>query len=247
MPAAILFFGFLILLPSHGRCESPRITMATEHWPPFRILDDKSPSGFRGVDIDIAEAIAEAIDVAIEIEHFPWARALKQMETGQADLITGVAYTEERAAFLHYIPVIYFEVQPVFITSKGKASGITSYGDLHGPSIGYSINSAYFEPFDSDPRINRVGFSTEAQLLKVMSFDRVDVIVGTDPNISYQIRQLGYGGRLAPTAYQPKVGTALYFAVSRNSPFMDLADEIETALRRLVDSGLVETILESYR
>jgi hypothetical protein len=59
--------------------------MATEHWQPFRINDENSPSGFRGIDIDIAIKL--------------------------------------------------------------------SYQDFHGPSVGYSLNSAYFKPFDSDSQI----------------------------------------------------------------------------------------------
>jgi polar amino acid transport system substrate-binding protein len=221
--------------------------MVTEHWPPYRISDESSVSGFRGIDIDIAEKIAETIGVTIDIQHHPWARALEQVKSGQADLITGIAHTAERAAYLYYIPVVYSEVHPVFITSKSRASTITAYGDLHGPSIGYSINSAYFEPFDSDPRIDRMGFSTETQLLKVLALERVDIIVGTDPNISYEIRRLNYGSELALTTYQPTDKTPLYFALSRKSPAMNYADEIETALRRLADSGVLETIQSAYR
>jgi polar amino acid transport system substrate-binding protein len=245
--AVILFFLPLLVFPAHGACESTRIIMVTEHWPPFRIIDDASPSGFRGIDIEIAEKIAEATGTTIDIQHHPWARALEQMESGEADLITGIAYTEERATFLHYIPVAYSEVHPVFITSKDKASTIRTYEDLHGPSIGFSLNSAYFEPFDSDPKIKRMGFSTENQLLKVMTLGRVDVIIGTDPNITYEINRLDDGSKLAPTEYRPAQKTELYFALSRKSPAMEFADEIETALRRLVDTGIVETILESYR
>lgn len=242
-----ILFLLLLVFPTHGHSENTHIIMVTEDWPPFRISDDASPSGFRGIDIDIADKIAEAIGCTIEIRHHPWARALEQMKSGQADLITGVAYTEERAAFLHYIPVAYSEVRPVFITSKSKASTISTYADLHGPSIGYSLNSVYFEPFDSDPRINRVSFSTEAQLLKVMALERIDVIVGTDPNISYEIKRLNYGAQLTPTAYQPDEKTQLYFALSRKSPAMELAEKIESVLQQLVNTGAIDAIQNAYR
>lgn len=119
----------------------------------------------------------------------------------------------------------YSGVRPVFITLKSRASDISTYEDLHGPSIGYSMNSVYFEPFDSDPKIKRVGFSTEAQLLKIAVLGRIDVIVGTDPNIPYEIMRLDYGDRLAPTAHQPSETSPLYFAISRKSQALGLADK----------------------
>jgi CheY-like chemotaxis protein len=44
---------FLLVLPGWGYCQNTRIVMVTEHWPPFRINDGNSPSGFRGIDIPI--------------------------------------------------------------------------------------------------------------------------------------------------------------------------------------------------
>lgn len=247
MNALGIFFLFLLIFPSNGLCESTRIIMVTEDWPPYRIIDDNSPSGFRGIDIDIVDKISEAVDVSVEIKHYPWARALQQMKSGEADLISGIAYTEERAVFLHYIPVVYSEVRPVFITLNSMASEISTYEDLHDPSIGYSLNSVYFEPFDSDPKINRMGFPTEAQLLKIAALGRIDIIVGTDPNISYEIRRLNYSDRLAHTAYQPSEKTQLYFAISRQSPAIDLAEKIESVLEQLVETGAIEVIQNAYR
>jgi polar amino acid transport system substrate-binding protein len=221
--------------------------MVTEQWPPFRINDEKSPSGFRGIDIDITNKLSEALGITIEIQHHPWARALELMRSGQADMITGIAYTPERETFMHYVPISYYSVRPVFYTQKGKGHLTQSYNDLYGPSVGYSLNSAYFEPFNSDTKINKVGLSKEEQLLQVLALGRIDIIIGTDPNISYDVARLGYRDVLEPTTYQPPNKTELFIALSRKSRAIDIAVDIEKVLRLLKANGYIDKIIKTYR
>lgn len=240
-------FLLFVALVVPGIAREARFVMVTEQWPPFRINDSKSPSGFTGVDIDLTHRLAEALGIAIEIQRCPWARALEQMSTGQADMITGVALTPQREAFMHYVPVSYGTVQPVFFTQKGRAGRVRSYEDLIGPSVGYSLNSAYFEPFNSDSRINKIGISTEIQLLHMLALKRIDITIGTDPNIFYDIARLGYRNVLEPTVWQPSVKTELYIALSRKSPIMAFSRQIEETLKRLLTDGTVDRILQDYR
>lgn len=95
---------FLLVLPAWAFEQNTRINMVTEHWPPFRINDANSPSGFRGIDIDITQQLSELLKIKIDIQRHPWARALESMRSGQADMVTGIARTPERETFMHYIP-----------------------------------------------------------------------------------------------------------------------------------------------
>lgn len=237
----------LLLLPAMALADNGRLIMVTEEWPPFRINDQQSPSGFRGIDIDIVEKLSAELGVAIEIQRHPWARALEMMRNGQADMVTGAARTAEREEFMHYIPVSYCAVRPVFYARKGQGQHIRSYQDLYGRKIGYSLNSAYFEPFNSDARLDKVGLSTEQQLLQVLALNRLDLVIGTDPNISYDTARLGYSEKIEQAAYVPPDKTELFITLSRKSPAMALAPKIEQALRRLVDQGAIEEIQERYR
>ncbi|KAB2889713.1 MAG: amino acid ABC transporter substrate-binding protein [Desulfobulbaceae bacterium] len=244
LPLALLC---LMLLPNAATGKMDRLVMVTEEWPPFRINDRENPSGFRGIDVDIVEKLAGELGVAIEIQRHPWARALEMMRTGQADMVTGAARTAEREVFMHYIPVSYCAVRPVFYTQRGKGQSIRTYQDLYGRKIGYSLHSAYFEPFNSDTRLDKVGLSTEQQLLQVLALGRLELIIGTDPNISYDTTRMGFTEKIEPTAYAPPDKTELFITLSRKSSAMDLAPQIERALRKLLDDGTIETILERYR
>ncbi len=244
----VLLCFLLLLPPCLTFSQGAEMVMVTEQWPPFRINDEKSPSGFRGIDIDIVKKLADILGITIEIQRHPWARALEMMRNGQADMVTGAARTVEREIFMHYVPVSYYAVRPVFYTQQGKGRFIRSYQDLYGKTIGYSLNSAYFEPFNSDSKLNKVGLSTETQLLQVLALKRLDLIIGTEPNISYDRARLGYLDVLEPTAYQPPDKTELFITLSRKSKkAMEYGPEVERALRTLMTDGSIEAILRAYR
>lgn len=247
---AIIFLSILCFLstPEPASATDKRLVMVTEEWPPFRINDSGSPSGFSGIDIDIVTSLEKELGVSIEIQRHPWARALEMMRTGKADMVTGVAWTAEREVFMHYIPVSYYAVRPVFYTQKGQGETVRSYKDLYGKSIGYSLHSSYFEPFNSDEKLNKVGLSTEQQLLKVLALNRVNLIIGTEPNISYDRLRLGFVEETEPTLYRPNKKTELFITLSRKSGAAEeYQDALERVMRRLVDNGTIERILDQYR
>ncbi len=223
------------------------LTVVNESWPPFRIDDPDSRWGFTGIDVDILERLEKALGVKIVFQRHPFARCLEMMRNGSADFITGVARNAEREAYLLYVPTSYFTVGPVFYAPKGKGGAVRSYADLAGKKIGFSLNSLYFEPFNSDASLEKVGISTELQLIHMLSLGRLDLIIGTLPNIAWDVRREGLAEKLEQTTYVPEQETPIYLAVSRKSKAIDLVDSMDSFLRGLLKSGEVDRIAGAYR
>ena len=76
-------WGVLGLLFACWVQGAPTLTVVTDVWPPFRMLaqDDE----FHGLDIDILHQLQARSGIALTLKRVPWGRALKQMQTGQAD------------------------------------------------------------------------------------------------------------------------------------------------------------------
>ncbi len=229
------------------QAQPTSLVMVTEVWPPFRMNDAQSPSGFAGIDIDLTLELSARIGIPIEIARVPWARALEMMRTGTADLITGVAWTEERAQFMAYAATSYASVRPTFLAPKGRGASVQAYGDLQGKSIGLSTNSAYFPQFNEDKTLKKVGLSTEVQILQMLALGRIDLAIGTDPNLSWDTARLGLKDKVEPTAWQPDYRTALFLAVSAKSQAANLVGQIDQAIRSMVADGMMDQILNAYR
>jgi polar amino acid transport system substrate-binding protein len=238
--------GAAALLFLAGNAAAFEIRVVTEIWPPFRVGNPDRPETLSGIDIELLDRIAPRLGLTYRVRRLPWARCLAFMRSGRADLITGLAHTPERAEFIRYSALPYHTVSPAFYVQKGMGNRIQTYLDLQPFSIGYSLKSAYFQPFDSDETLNKVGVSTEKQLIRMLSLGRLDIIIGTNANVEYDIGVMGLRSQIERTAYQPPRHTDLYVGISRKSPLTSRADEIDQILRHIVRNGRLLPVLETY-
>ncbi len=236
---------FLLRTPP-GLAASASFTVAIEEWPPFRISDPAASTGYSGIDIDLLALLEKRLGIHFTVVRMPWARCLECLRTGDADLITGAAYTPERARYIAYVRPAYFSIGPVFYVQKGRAASIRTYDDLRGKLIGYSLKSAYFEPFDSDSGLRKQGEPTERQLLLMLAAGRLDAIIGTDVNVALDSRRLGVADKVEPALYRPRQRIDLFFGISRKSPLLARRAEMAAAISHLVRDGTVKAIAARY-
>ncbi|MCP5452434.1 MAG: amino acid ABC transporter substrate-binding protein [Spirochaetaceae bacterium] len=248
--AGPILLGLLLAwLPLCGARAEPRtrFVMVTDTWAPFRMEEARLGSGNDGIDFQVIRRIGEELGLELEIQYHPWARALELLRVGRADLMTGVAYSPERDEYLLYVPTPYAAVRPALYTRAGMASTVRSYGDLAGKTIGQSAASVYFEPYDSDGSLDKLNLQYEEQLLRMLVLGRVDVVVGTEPNIGWDASRLGLSGLVEPALYEPEGRTELFIVVSERSPLGSRSAEIDAVIRRMLASGEIDAIMAAYR
>lgn len=232
--------GLLFACLVHG---APTLTVATDVWPPFRIVQ---PDGrFGGLDMDILQQLQRRSGIRFEVKRVPWGRALKQMQTGQVDLMIGLAMTAERALFIDYLQPAYYQCRPAFY-GKAAVSTLRTYADLQGKKVGYVLNSAYFAPFDGDNRLDKHGVPTEDQLLRMVQRGHLPLMIGTDCQVDYALSQDNEAG-LLKAAYQPPQPVVLYLGMSKHSPHQALQQPLALALQELVASGEIAALAKPYQ
>lgn len=240
----VLLILIFLATPSIGLPED--VMVVTEIWPPFRISEAGTPDRLTGIDIDLLEKLAERLQLTYQVKRLPWARCLEFMRSGDGDLITGLAHTPERAEFILYSELPYHSVAPAFYVAKGDAARIKTYNDLYSVRIGYSLKSAYFEPFNSDSALKKVGVSTEHQLIRMLAGGRLDVIIGTDCNVEYDIARMGLKDTIEKTEYRPEKQIDLYVGISRKSPLANRLDAINQVIADLIRSGEMKRMTRKY-
>ncbi|MBW1898484.1 MAG: amino acid ABC transporter substrate-binding protein [Deltaproteobacteria bacterium] len=242
----LLLIVVIIIYSAPCLAKMNEIIIATEVWPPFRIADKTSEYQYSGIDLDLLKEVTKRLNVTFKIKHLPWARCLDFMKSGKADIITGLAYTPERAQYIRYSAIPYYVASPAFYLQKGKGHLIKKYEDLNPFTIGYSINSAYFEPFNSDKALKKFGVSTEVQLIKMLAYGHIDVIIGTDCNVEHDIAKLGLKNKIEKAHYIPDKKIELYIGISKKSEFSKRYDELNRIIKELVETGSVDKISKKY-
>lgn len=225
--------------------EPPPLRVMTDYWPPFRIEGENGR--ITGLDMDLLAELERRTGLHFEVQRAPWARGLAALQGGTADLMTGLARTPERERYIDYLAQPYYACAPRLYASPEVAPRIRHYADLKGPTIGFVLESAYFEPFDSDPHLAKFGVNNETQLLQMLALGRLQVVIGTDCQVDYELRDPHLAGRILRTAYQPEARTDLYIGFSRQRPLAAERKLIAQALAQMLAEGWVQRAAARYQ
>lgn len=111
-------------------------------FPPFESIDDGTDN-YIGIDIDIANHIAEKLGKTLEIQDMQFSALVPTMESGRADIIiSGISPTNERKEVLDFTDSYYYPMNAI-ICAKG--SNYTALEQLEGKKIGVSMGTSYAE------------------------------------------------------------------------------------------------------
>ncbi|MCU0861488.1 MAG: transporter substrate-binding domain-containing protein, partial [Methanomassiliicoccales archaeon] len=107
-------------------------------WPPFEIYNATSQK-YEGVDIEVAQRIADELGVELVIKPLGWDAVLAAAQTGQADIsISSITITPDRAKSVDFSDPYYSANQAILVKS---GSSIDSLGDLDGKKIGCQLDT----------------------------------------------------------------------------------------------------------
>ncbi len=238
----ILSYVFLISTSLYAK-ENNELIVGADSWAPFRIMEKNS---YSGIDFDFINEIEKRYDKKMKVVRTPWARSLINMRNGDTDIMTGVAKREERAKFLHYIEPPYYTCSTVFYVKKGNAHKIKKYEDLKNFLIGQVDNSAYFSPFDTDKNLFKRSVKSEIQLLRMLVANRLEVIIGTDCQVDFDIANMGFQNKIEKALYKPNNNVNLYLTVSKKSKHAKEVDKLSNIVRDIVQEGKVKEFANKY-
>lgn len=236
---ALLFLGPLL-----SSAKEDKVVVATDDWPPFRVFESNSEP--YGVDIELLKYLERKLNIRTDVQKVPWIRALEMMRQGKADIMVGLARTQEREAFIAYAEPAYYSVRPAFYSLKERNLELNSYQDLKKHLIGYTRASAYFEPFDKDKSIKKFDVGQESQLIDLLLNKRIDFIIGSEPQVDFEIHQRKLRSRIEKSDYKPGQKTKLYLGISRQSSLLARKDEIEKALESFLSDGSLKNATRLY-
>ncbi len=131
----VLIYIFTLSTFAYGDYTSPekrKIIIGGDYtYPPYEFIDDRgNPAGFC---VDLSNAIAEIMNVNVEIRLDKWANIIKELKDGNIDTLQGMYFSEERNEIFDFSTPHSIVHHSVFIV-KG-AQHIKSIEELHGKSI----------------------------------------------------------------------------------------------------------------
>ncbi|GAB6058968.1 transporter substrate-binding domain-containing protein [Desulfonatronum parangueonense] len=116
--------------PSPWPADRTVLIVSADHaYPPYEYLDDGRPTGF---NIELIQAVADILGLPIELRLGPWQAVKHDLETGRADILAGMYYSDDRAR------TFGFSVPHTMVSSGlfvRDGSTIKSLDDLRGRRV----------------------------------------------------------------------------------------------------------------
>ena len=208
---------------------------------PFSWGDEQGVA--KGVEVDFVKALLnEKLGLKVSHSILPWARAQAMIEEGQADIFVTIPNSKRRGyALVSEIPLFFSN----FIMHTGSSNpkknrlmAITSLQDLIAQKDiinGHIVGAGWHSVKLKNAEILKIAPSS-LQILQLLDKNRIDVYIEQTPLIRYQIKALGFEGRITEI---PQVieETRWYICMGKKSSFVKLMPVINELLKKMKKTG----------
>ncbi len=208
----ILTLLFLCLFHSALRAET--LVAVGDPWPPYLGPDLRE----QGLATRIVREALGREGYELKIQFMPWARALRLVRTGDADLLVAAWWTEARAAYLHYSdPYAVNSIR--FIKRRDDPFEFEGLESLDNKRIGVVRSYGYGDAFynaDNYQRIENTDFLVNVRMLLA---GRIDLTI-EDKLVASTILKEKAPQQLDSIAFSitPLITKNLYVATGQDHP-----------------------------
>ena len=217
--------------------EEGKLIMSTNAaFPPYEMTTDDG--GFEGIDVEIAEAIAEKLGLELQIDDMEFTAALEAAQSGMSDMVmAGVTVDEDRLAVMDFTNSYATGVQ-VVIVKEGSDVTLDNLGDqLIGVQNGTTGWMYCTDDYGSD---HVAAFDNGITAVQALMNDQVDcVVIDQAPAQSFVAENPGL--TILDTEYAVED-----YAIGVAKGNTALLDALNTALAELQEDGTIQSIIDKY-
>ena len=227
--------------------EEGKLIMATNaQFPPYELVSDGegfNGTGFEGIDVEIASAIADKLGLELQIDDMDFDSALVAVQNDAADVVlAGLSYSEERDEVLDFTDSYATGVQVVIV----KEGSDVTMDNLGEKMIGTQRGTTGYIYASDTPENGGYGedhvsaYDNGATAVQALVNGQVDaVIIDEAPAKEYVAANEGL-------TILPGNWVEEQYCAAVNEGNTELMNAINTALNELMDDGTVQEILDKY-
>ncbi len=221
-----------------GEAAGGVLTMATNaEFPPYEFHDGGE---IVGIDVEIAEAIAEKLGMTLEIEDIAFDSIIPEVDSGKADIgLAGMTVSEDRLKNVDFSEPYTTASQVIIVKNE---SDIAGPDDLAGKYIGVQLGTTgdiYASDYEEKgSTIERYSKGFEA--VQAMMQGKIDaVVIDLEPAKVFVSENEGI--KILDEAL-----TVEEYAIAVKKGNTELVEKLNGALAELKDSGELQAIIDKY-
>lgn len=219
--------------------EAGKLVMLTNAaFPPFEFLGDDN--SIVGVDVEIAQAIADELGVELEIVNMDFDGIVPAIQTGRGDLgVAGITADDTRREQVDF-SINYVDTAQYIIVSEDNTD-IVDAASLAGKNVGVQRGTTgdIWVTDNTEAEVHRYGTGPDAGA--ELALGRLDAVV-IDEMPAQEIAAANEGLKVIETPL-----TTEQYAIAIAKENTDLKEVVDTVLTRLIEDGSIEAWIEEYK
>lgn len=223
--------------------EDGKLIMSTNaQFPPYEMV--AGDGSFEGIDVEVAQAIAEKLNLELVIDDMDFDAALLAVQNGRSDIVmAGVTVNEERSAVMDFSDSYANGVQVVIVPEDSE---IASIDDLEGKQIGCQRGTTGYIYCSDTPENGGYGeenvtaYDDGATAVQALLNGQVDAVV-IDNAPAQEYVNANPGLKILDTEFANED-----YAIGVAKGNTALLDAINGALEELTADGTVQSIIDKY-
>ena len=227
--------------------EEGKLIMSTNaQFPPYEMVADGegfNGTGFEGIDVEIASAIADKLGLELQIDDMEFDSALVAVQNDAADVVlAGLSYSEERDEVLDFTDSYATGVQVVIV----KEGSDVTMDNLGEKMIGTQRGTTGYIYASDTPENGGYGedhvsaYDNGATAVQALVNGQVDAVI-IDEAPAKEFVAANEGLTILPGNWVEE-----QYCAAVNEGNTALQNAINTALNELMDDGTVQEILDKY-
>lgn len=217
--------------------EKGKLIMSTNaEFPPYEMTTDDG--GFAGIDIEIAQAIAEKLGLELVIDDMDFNAALLAVQQGKSDMVmAGVTVDPDRQKVMDFSNSYATGVQVIIVKEDSNVTADTLGDFMIGTQKGTTSDIYCSDDFGAE---HVTTYDSSITAVQALINGQVDCVV-VDNAPAQELVKANPGLKILETEYITE-----NYAIGFNKGNTELVEAVNKALAELTADGTIQKIIDKY-
>ncbi len=191
MKLATLYVVIVFITTFSHKVNSEQITVVTEHFPPYQVVEQGQP--LSGLAVEFVQALLTETNTQADIQAYPWARAYKMAQYLPNTLIFSITRTAERENLFHWVGAFNHISDGLWVLKSDKNIQVSTLEDAKKYTVVVPRNDNthnYLLKNGFKERRNLHVVNTREQAVKMLFNHRVDLLMSSQLLLEDRVKSL---------------------------------------------------------
>ncbi len=238
---------FAFSMASAQENSPQQITMCTEHWPPFVIVEEGKSITQGSWIVLLHEIFNDLPGYSLKIKSVPWKRCLLLIEAGKIDGTFSLFKKPERLAYMNFTMPVVLDRSVIWYSSINFKTPLSwsRFQDLAQYKIGVIRGENFNKEIDqliSSQQIKTFHVTNDVQNFKKLALGRIDIIVKNERVGWALVNELQLNSSVK-AAFKPAYLKKRYLSFTKQKDYHQLINMINIKVKEMQAKGEIRKIL----